>query len=138
MVTGILTLAVVNGVLSVGGGALVLVQSNRIQRARKLLVPLLAGVLLATALLDLLPDTLPFLYTEAFIWFLGAIAVLFTIELGVHRWEAAPASISHGIYSLAATSVIHNVMFGALIAVLATNFSNGLEVAIFLALSDIP
>ncbi len=135
----IIGLAAINGIVSVGGGALALVKSKRGRSLTPLLVPLLAGVLLATAFLDILPDLLPYIYTEAFVWFVATIAGIFLIELFLKRWEDNEKASQRTVgYSLGITGIAHNIVFGILIAVFASYYTGGLGIAIFLGLSDIP
>lgn len=135
----ILGLAAVNGIVSVGGGTLALAKSKKGKSLTPYLVPLLAGVLLATAFLDILPDLLPYIYTEAFVWFVATIAGIFLIELFLKKWEDnEKASRRTTAYSLGITGVAHNIVFGILIAVFASYYTGALGIAIFLGISDIP
>ncbi len=135
----ILGLAFINGVISVGGGAIVLFHNERTKKLMRYLIPLLAGVLLATALLDILPDLIPFIYTVALVWFVVAISAVFLFELWLKKHESKnDKGAKSVIYSLGVTSIIHNLIFGGLIAVFASYYAHGLRIAIFLAISDIP
>jgi zinc and cadmium transporter len=135
----ILGFAVINGLISVGGGALSFISSKKGKAFVPLLVPLLAGVLLATAFLDILPDLLPYIYTEAFVWFVATIAAIFLIELFMKKWEDDEKTNRRMVsYSLGITGVAHNIVFGILIAVFASYYTGGLGIAIFLGISDIP
>jgi zinc transporter ZupT len=142
MIWLVILFAIVNGALSLAGGlGLLFWPAEKIRRINRWLIPLTAGVLLATALLDILPETLPYFYTKTFVWVFIAIAGFFFAAQITHRLEAASGSEQvnrRAVTAIGVTSVIHNLVYGALIGVFTNSFNTGLAAAVILALSDIP
>jgi zinc transporter ZupT len=137
----IILCSIINGALSLSGGLAMLVWSEaRIRRLNSWVIPITAGVLLATALFDILPETLPYFYTKAFVWIFVAISAFFFLGQFVQRLTAGAGSQANhsAVIAIAITSVIHNLIYGALIAIFADSLAAGLAVAIVLGISDIP
>ncbi len=137
----VLLLTVVNGGVSYAGGAIALLRKGG--KEGRFFVPFTAGVLLAMVFFDMLPEALPYIYTRALVWMFVGVAGFFFLESLIERLERRAEQNPSGsrramVGSLVASGIVHNVLFGAVIALFATRASSGLLVALALALSDVP
>ncbi len=124
-----------NAIIPLAGGWIGFVGTKRwVKRA----AAFTAGVLLATALFDILPSVLPYIYTKALVWFFLGLCGSYLIHLLEDR-TIEIKSRSASLAVLVGSGILHNLAYGALIGVgFLTGVASAAFASIILALSDIP
>jgi zinc transporter ZupT len=135
----VLVLTFINGLISYLGGAAILF-SKKSRTVGNFFLPFTAGILLATVFFDILPEVLPYIYSQAFVWVFLGIAGSFFAEVLSEKISAARGKerSSRVVMSVVLSGVAHNLLYGAVIAAFARSWTTGLAAAIALAISDIP
>lgn len=126
--------ALFNGLLSLSGAFAMLFGHKKDPHSfMKWLLPLTAGVLLATALIDILPEPFTYIYTREYIWVLiGILLSYFGSRTHNHvQAEGKPSGV------LIIGTILHNILFGAIIGVFGITTGSVIGVAAVLGISDI-
>ena len=118
-----------------------LLKENLINKILMVLVSLSAGVLIGTAFLHLIPESLEKFNQNAFIYVLIGFSLFFLIEKILHwrHCHDAKCKIHSFAYMNLFGEAIHNFIDGLIIAAsFITNFSLGISASLAIALHEIP
>lgn len=142
--TDVILWALIGGVVSLGGGMLLLSHKKTVAILTKLAIPFAAGALLGAAFFDLIPESFE-LTTEgaASRWILAGLLIFFFLELLLH-WFHHHQSDDHKHVKSAAPLIIvgdtaHNFIDGLAIGTaFLINIPLGIVTAIAVAAHEIP
>lgn len=142
MIWSLIGLTLVGGVLSLVGGLMVLAFSKQVDKFVLEMISFAAGVMLAVATLDLLPESLDFIEpASASKYILGGVLFLFLLErtsLWFHHHHEAHEKHAH-IFPIWLGDTMHNFIDGIVIAVAyLTNPTLGVATTLAVAAHELP
>lgn len=138
----VIAATVVSSLVSLIGGILLLARERRIRSLLPALTAFAAGVLLATAFLDLLPEAAASLEGASFILALAGFLAFYVLERvirSVHGHTRSSLAERPSTALVLIGDTIHNMVDGAVIAgAFMVNVSTGIATTVAVAVHEIP
>jgi zinc and cadmium transporter len=138
----VIAATVVSSLVSLIGGILLLARERRIRSLLPALTAFAAGVLLATAFLDLLPEAAASLDGASFILALAGFLAFYVLERvirSVHGHARSSLAEQPSTALVLIGDTIHNMVDGAVIAgAFMVNVSTGIATSVAVAVHEIP